>query len=41
MKRARLHRKIASTRKDTLHKLTTLLAKNHGAIAVDLNVTGI
>ena len=27
---ARLHKKIANIRKDTLHKLMTLLAKNHG-----------
>ena len=26
---ARLHRKVASIRKDSLHKLTTYLAKNH------------
>jgi putative transposase len=39
---ARLHRKIANIRKDTLHKLTTLLAKNHGVIAIeDLNVSGM
>jgi putative transposase len=39
---ARLHRKIVNIRKDTLHKLTTLLAKNHGAIVIeDLNVSGM
>jgi putative transposase len=39
---ARLHRKIANIRKDTLHKLTTLLAKNHGVIVIeDLNVSGM
>ena len=39
---ARLHRKIANIGKDTLHKLTTLLAKNHGVIAIeDLNVSGM
>ena len=39
---ARLQRKIANIRKDTLHKLTTLLAKNHGVIAIeDLNVSGM
>lgn len=38
----RLHRKIANIRKDTLHKLTTLLAKNHGTIVIeDLNVSGM
>ena len=39
---ARLHRKIANIRKDTLHKLTTYLAKNHGRIGIeDLNVKGM
>ena len=39
---ARLQRKIANIRKDTLHKLTTLLAKNHGVIVIeDLNVSGM
>ncbi|MEK0182617.1 RNA-guided endonuclease TnpB family protein [Microcoleus anatoxicus] len=39
---ARQHRKIANIRKDTLHKLTTLLAKNHGIIVIeDLNVSGM
>ncbi len=39
---ARLHRKIANIRKDTLHKITTLLAKNHGTIVIeDLNVSGM
>jgi putative transposase len=39
---ARLHRKIANIRKDTLHKLTTLLAKNHGNVVIeDLNVSGM
>jgi putative transposase len=39
---ARLHKKIANIRKDTLHKLTTLLAKNHGTIVIeDLNVSGM
>lgn len=42
IKIARLHNKIANIRKDTLHKLTTLLAKNHGVIVVeDLNVSGM
>ncbi|MFH7025560.1 MAG: RNA-guided endonuclease InsQ/TnpB family protein [Heteroscytonema crispum UTEX LB 1556] len=41
MQIARLHRKIANIRKDTLHKLTTLLAKNHGTVVIeDLNVSG-
>ncbi|MUG96087.1 IS200/IS605 family element transposase accessory protein TnpB [Scytonema sp. UIC 10036] len=39
---ARLHRKIANIRKDTLHKLTILLAKNHSVIVIeDLNVKGM
>jgi putative transposase len=42
LKIARLHRKIANIRKDTLHKLTTLLAKNHGTVVIeDLNVSGM
>lgn len=39
---ARLHQHIANVRKDTLHRLTTYLAKNHGVIAIeDLNVSGM
>ncbi len=42
LKIARLHRKIANIRKDPLHKLTTLLAKNHGIVVIeDLNVSGM
>lgn len=42
IKIAKLHRRIANIRKDTLHKLTTLLAKNHGVIVIeDLNVSGM
>jgi putative transposase len=42
LKIARLHQKIANSRKDTLHKLTRLLAKNHGVIVIeDLNVSGM
>ena len=42
IKIARLHRKIANIRKDTLHKLTTYLAKNHSQIVVEnLNVSGM
>ncbi|WP_293336478.1 RNA-guided endonuclease TnpB family protein [Microcoleus sp. CAWBG58] len=42
VKIARMHKKIANIRKDTLHKLTTLLAKNHGVIVIeDLNVSGM
>ncbi|WP_293112428.1 RNA-guided endonuclease TnpB family protein [Moorena sp. SIO4G3] len=39
---ARLHKKVANIRKDTLHNLTTYLAKNHGKIVIeDLNVSGM
>nr|WP_232826150.1 transposase [Cyanothece sp. BG0011] len=39
---AKLHFKIANIRKDTLHKLTTYLAKNHSKIVIeDLNVSGM
>ncbi|MGJ5672683.1 MAG: RNA-guided endonuclease InsQ/TnpB family protein [Nostochopsis sp.] len=39
---ARLHRKIANIRASSLHKLTTLLAKNHGTVVIeDLNVSGM
>ncbi len=42
IKIAMLHRRIANIRKDTLHKLTTYLAKNHGQIVIeDLNVSGM
>ena len=42
VKIARLHRKIANIRKDTLHKITTYLAKNHGRIGIeDLHVSGM
>lgn len=42
IKIARLHRKIANIRKDTLDKLTLTLAKNHGVIVIeDLNVSGM
>ena len=42
LKIARLHRRIANIRKDTLHKLTTHLAKNHGTVVIeDLNVSGM
>jgi len=42
VKIARLHRKIANKRKDTLHKITTYIAKNHGVIGIEsLNVSGM
>ena len=38
---AKLHAKIANIRKDTIHKLTTYLAKNHSQIVIeDLNLIG-
>jgi putative transposase len=42
LKVARLHKRIADTRKDTLHKLTAYLTKNHSQIVIeDLNVSGM
>ncbi|MBD0343425.1 MAG: IS200/IS605 family element transposase accessory protein TnpB [Coleofasciculus sp. Co-bin14] len=42
LKIARLHQKIANIRKDTLHKITSYLAKNHGILGIeDLNVSGM
>ena len=42
LKIARLHARIANIRKDTIHKLTTYLAKNHSQIVIeDLNVSGM
>jgi len=42
MQIARLHQNIGNIRKDALHKLTTLLAKNHGTVVIeDLNVSGM
>ncbi len=39
---AKIHYKIACIRKDSLHKLTTHLAKNHSEIVIeDLNVSGM
>lgn len=39
---ARLYRRIANIRSCTLHKLTTLLAKNHGTVVIEnLNVSGM
>lgn len=39
---ARLHKRIANIRKDTLHKLTSYLSKNHAVIAIEnLNVRGL
>lgn len=42
LKLARCHYRISNIRSDTLHKLTTRLAKNHSEIWVeDLNVSGL
>jgi putative transposase len=42
IKLARHHAKVANLRKDTLHKITTYLCKNHAQIVVeDLNVSGM
>jgi putative transposase len=39
---ARLHARIANIRKDSLHKITSYLAKNHSQIVIeDLNVSGM
>jgi putative transposase len=39
---ARIHYKIACIRKDTLHQVTTQLAKNHSEVVIeDLNVKGM
>ena len=38
----RWHQRIANIRKDTLHKLTTYLAKNHSTVVIEnLNVSGM
>ncbi|MBD2386385.1 RNA-guided endonuclease InsQ/TnpB family protein [Cylindrospermum sp. FACHB-282] len=42
IKIARLHQKITNVRKDTLHKVTTYISKNHAFIGIeDLNVSGM
>lgn len=42
IKIARLHQKVANIRKDTLHKITTYISKNHAVIGIeDLNVSGM
>lgn len=39
---AKLHARIANIRKDTLHKLTTMICQNHEIIGIeDLNVSGM
>ncbi len=42
MKVAKIHRKVANIRKDSLHKLTTHLCLNHETVVIeDLNVKGM
>ncbi len=42
IKIARLHQKIGNIRKDTLHKITTYISKNHAIIGIEnLNVSGM
>lgn len=42
MKLAKAHLRIANIRKDSLHKCTTYLAKNHSVVVIeDLNVSGM
>lgn len=42
LKVAKLHQRVADIRRDSLHKLTTYLAKNHGTVVIeDLNVSGM
>ncbi len=39
---AKAHKKVADIRADTLHKITTWLAKNHSTIVIeDLNISGM
>lgn len=42
LKVQRLHQRVANIRRDTIHKLTTFLAKNHSQVVIeDLNVSGL
>ncbi|MHC5727696.1 MAG: RNA-guided endonuclease InsQ/TnpB family protein, partial [Nostoc sp.] len=42
LKVAKLHLKIANIRKNTLHKITTYISKNHAVIGIEnLNVSGM
>lgn len=42
IKLARLHARVASIRRDYLHKITTYIAKNHSTVVIeDLNVSGM
>lgn len=39
---AKIHQKVTNVRKDSIHKLTTYLSKNHAEIVIeDLNVSGM
>jgi putative transposase len=42
VKVAKIHQQVANVRKDSIHKLTTHLAKNHSEVVIeDLNVSGM
>lgn len=42
LKVQRLHQRVVNIRRDTLHKITTFLAKNHSQVVIeDLNVSGM
>lgn len=42
LKVQRLHQRVANIRRDTIHKITTFLAKNHSQVVIeDLNVSGM
>jgi putative transposase len=42
LKVQKLHQRVANIRRDTLHKITTFLAKNHSQVVIeDLNVSGM
>ncbi|MEK9515536.1 transposase, partial [Limnospira fusiformis PMC 851.14] len=40
LKVQKLHQRVANIRRDTIHKITTFLAKNHSQVVIeDLNVS--
>ncbi|MBS0016035.1 MAG: transposase [Arthrospira sp. SH-MAG29] len=42
LKVQKLHQRVANIRQDTIHKITTFLAKNHSQVVIeDLNVSGM
>ncbi len=42
LKVQKLHQRVANIRRDTIHKITTFLAKNHSQVVIeDLNVSGM